>query len=208
VSFPIDPSVPGFRLDRGADRVVDIAVLLWTLSWLAVAVGTGAVIWKLSSIGGTLTQSGEAVGSAADALRVLGNLPLVGETPRRLADEAGATAGQVIAEGRTVTTRLRQLAVLLGLMVFLVPVTPVLALWAPVRLRRGRDARMIRKALSDGAGAPLDRYLAHRAMASLPFAEVRAAFEDPEGRLTAAQERALADAELRRLGLRRPAGAA
>jgi hypothetical protein len=45
-------------------------------------------------------------------------------------------------------------------------------------------------------------------MGSLAFAEVRAAFEDPDGRLTAAQERALADAELRRLGLRRPADAA
>jgi hypothetical protein len=55
-----------------------------------VAIITGVVIWKLSSIGGTLTQSGEAVGSAADALRVLGELPLVGETPRRLAEEAGA----------------------------------------------------------------------------------------------------------------------
>jgi hypothetical protein len=77
-------------------------------------------------------------------------------------------------------------------MVFLVPVTPVVALWAPVRLRRRRDVRMIRRAMADGAGAPLDRYLAHRAMGSLAFAEVRAAFEDPDGRLTAAQERALA----------------
>jgi len=196
---------PAIRVDQSTVRVVDGLVAFWVLLWLVVAASTAVTIWQLSSLGNTLTQSGEAVGSAAEALRAIGDLPLVGEGPRELADEAAATADQVIADGTTVERRLRLLAVLLGLTVFFVPVTPLVGLWLPLRLRRAREARMIKRALVDDAGAPLDRYLARRATTTLPYEAVRSAFEDGDGRLTREQERALADAELARMGLRRPA---
>ena len=196
---------PATRMDQSTVRVVDGLVAFWVLLWLVVAASTAVTIWQLSSLGDTLTQSGEAVGSAAEALRALGDLPLVGEGPRELAAEAGATAEQVIADGRTVTNRLRQLAVLLGLAIFFIPVTPLVGLWLPLRLRRAREARMIEQALVDDPGEPLDRYLARRATTALPYEAVRSAFEDGVGRLTREQERALADAELARMGLQRPA---
>lgn len=196
---------PATRIDQSTVRVVDGLVAFWVLLWLVVAASTALTLWQLSSLGDTLTQSGEAVGSAAEALRAIGDLPLVGDGPGELADEAGAAAEQVIADGATVTNRLRQLAVLLGLAIFFIPVTPLVGLWLPLRLRRAREARMIRRALLKDPGVPLDRYLARRATMSLPYEAVRAAFEDGDGRLTREQERALADAEIARMGLRRPA---
>lgn len=55
-----------------------------------------------------------------------------------------------------------------------------------------------------GEDPALDRYLARRAVAALGWDELRALTPDPWGAVDRGECRALADAELARLGLRRP----
>lgn len=198
----------GRNVDESTIRMIDGVVGFWILLWLIVAAYTSVTIWELSSLGDTISQSGRAIGTAANALQRLGELPIIGDGPRDLGNEAQVTAQQITADGAVVTSRLRRLSVLLGLALFFIPVTPLLGLWLPLRLRRRRDVRMIARALAQHEGEALDRYLAGRAVDSLPFPTVRSAFESPEGSLDPTQVRTLADAELQRLGLRRPARSA
>jgi hypothetical protein len=67
--------------------------------------------------------------------------------------------------------------------------------------------RAVRRAL---AAAPdergLDEYLARRAAFAMPYDRLSATSVDPWGDLAAGERRRLSDAELRRLGIRRPNG--
>ena len=60
-------------------------------------------------------------------------------------------------------------------------------------------------ALATSSGDPgFEQYLARRAIDALPWDELRALSPDPWRAVAAGDFPALADAELRRLGLRRP----
>ena len=70
---------------------------------------------------------------------------------------------------------MRKAAILLGLAVFLVPALPLLFIYGPARRHRGRDTAALRALLRDHAGDPdLDRLLALRAVAHLPYHRLRA----------------------------------
>jgi hypothetical protein len=74
----------------------------------------------------------------------------------------------------------------------------LLLLYLPARRRRGRDTAALRALLREHAGDPdLDRLLALRAVAHLPYHRLRA-LGAPR-----AADRVLADAELAREGLSR-----
>ena len=86
----------------------------------------------------------------------------------------------------------------------ILPITPVLGYYLPVRLARRRDIRQIRSAVSDGVISPeLQTYLALRAMQHLSVEGVAHVGGGPD---TAASERTrrLALAELARLGIVAP----
>jgi len=94
----------------------------------------------------------------------------------------------------------RKASIALGLAVWLVPTLPLLFLYAPARVVRGRETRALRGLVLDHPDdADLDRLLAARAVAHLPYRTLR--------RLGApwaeGDHRALADAELAREGLTR-----
>jgi hypothetical protein len=81
---------------------------------------------------------------------------------------------------------------------------PLLALYVPLRLGWRRDRRAIRLAVARWDGDPgLEAFLAQRALSHLPFEELRdLAYDGTEGSPESSE---LAAAELRRLGLERPA---
>ena len=81
---------------------------------------------------------------------------------------------------------------------FLVPTLPLMVSYMPVRLHLGRETRALRAMLRDHADDPaLDAMLAMRAVAHLPYHRLRALGAP------GAPDRALADAELAREGVRR-----
>jgi hypothetical protein len=192
--------------DASTIRLFDSAVLAWMVLWLAVGTWSGYTVWQLSELGDTVTSSGEAIGKAGEALSVVGDLPLVGESPGELGAEAEATGEEISVRGQEVKGQLRQLAVLLGLSITLIPVTPVVGLYVPLRLARRREVRALARALSRHPDdEALDRLLAERALTTLPYDVVGPLLGTERHLLSAHGRRELADAELARLRLSRHA---
>jgi hypothetical protein len=178
--------------------VTDGLVAFWLVFWLVVAGWTALSVWQLADLGSTVATSGRALDDAGAALEAIGRVPVIGNRPEELGVEVRATAAQVVAQGEQTVDGLRRLAVLLGLAIALVPTTPVLAFYLPQRLARSREARELRRRLRDGwDDGVLDDVLAERALTLLPLRTVLQV-------VPAGTRRALADAELARLGVRRP----
>lgn len=202
---PVRPTIQ--NADEATVRLLDGLVIFWLVLWLVVGAWSGFTIWQLSGLGDTITTSGNALKSTGEALQTVGQAPVVGEGPGELGDEVVTTAEDVAGRGQEIRTQLRVLSLLLGLSIMVMPTTPVLGLYLPLRLARRRDADELRTALAErGRDTMLDRYLAERALNVLPYAAVRAISADPWQDIASGRCGALADAELERLGLRRPPG--
>ncbi|MEZ5092000.1 hypothetical protein [Nocardioides sp.] len=190
--------------DASTVRLLDSLNLVWVAFWLLIGVWTCVTLWQVADVGDTLAVSGTALHSSGEALTKLGSLPVVGDDAAAVGADVTATGQEVTVRGQEVKGELRQLAVLLGISIIAVPMAPVFGLYLPLRLARRRDVRTIRAALLRHADEDgLNRYLGARAVAHLSYGEIRAITGDP-WRLLAADPRALADAELERLGLTRP----
>jgi hypothetical protein len=185
-------------------RLLDSLVLVWVVLWVVVAGWSGYTIWQLSELGETVTTSGEALESAGTAVESFGRVPVVGDRAAELGREVVVAAVDISARGHEITSRMRQLALLLGISIAVMPTTPVAGLYLPLRLRRTRELTQLRRLLQvHGRSPAVDRYLAERAIHSMPFADVLAVTSDPWGDLAQGKSRALADTEIRRTGLNR-----
>ena len=85
--------------------------------------------------------------------------------------EAGRDAQ---AQAREAETDIRTASILLGLAVWLVPSLPLLFSYGPARTSRGRERRALRALVRAHPDDPdLDRMLATRALAHLPYRRLR-----------------------------------
>lgn len=100
----------------------------WCALWLVVGVWTGYELWQLGELGGAVAETGRALGSAGDALQGLGSTPLVGERTEELGAEVASSSADIVTQAEGAQGSLRQLAVLLGLTVTLVPSVPAVVL--------------------------------------------------------------------------------
>jgi hypothetical protein len=187
-------------LDRHTIRVVDALVVVWVVLWLAIGLYAFAEVRRLRELGDGAVAAGVALHRTADGLGALRTLPFVGEEIAELERRVDEGAARAERAGRQAREGVDRLAVLLGLVVALGPTAPLAAVYLPSRLAWSRDRRAVRKALAAaGPSVALDTYLARRAAASHPFEGQRyVLLQGDHG------TRALADAELQRLGLRRP----
>jgi hypothetical protein len=189
-----------------AARMTDVGIAVWIAVWVVV----GVLVWHdIGAQAGLVTdviKVGGAVRQTGDALGVVGGLPLVGGQIGNFADRIKTMGAEVQSSGRDSRAATHRAAAVAGLAVGVLPAAMVLLLYLPVRLRWRRDVAAVAAALPGAVGDPtLDVYLARRALASLPWDELRAVAPDPYGAVERGDCRALADAELARLGLRRPA---
>ncbi len=194
--------------DAGTLHLWDGIVLFWVVLWAVLGVWSGVTIWQVADTGDTITSSGEALHSAGTALESLSDVPVIGERPGRLGAEVVVTADEITGRGQQIKGQLRRLGLLLGLAIMAIPVSPVVGVYLPLRLSRRREVARIRRQLAerpDDRG--LDRYLADRARTTLSFDLVAEAVRGPADEHPDRQVRRLADAELARLGLTRPARA-
>ena len=193
--------------DQSTIRRLDGLALFWVVLWVVIGGWAGYTLWQLSEVGDTVTTSGRALGSTGDALESLGNVPVVGDRTAELGSEVVVAGDDIARRGQEVRSQMRQLAVLLGLAIALIPATPLLGLYLPFRKARTRDITEVQRLLSSSPSADItDRYLAERAVRRLPPSTVQEIDPDPWGALAEGRTRSLADAELRRLGLRRERG--
>jgi hypothetical protein len=113
-------------------------VAAWCVLWLFVGVWTGYELWQLGELGGAVAETGRALGTAGDALESLSGAPIVGERTEELAAQVQGSSADIVSEAQAAQGSLRQLAVLLGLTVSLVPSVPAVLL---LKFSGRREAR-------------------------------------------------------------------
>jgi hypothetical protein len=197
------PSVPAF-LSARAMRLLNVGLAIWASFWVAIAAYTAYEVAALRTLSHTVVKAGAATESTGHALAAVGHLPFVGGQIAHLAAQAVAAGASARASGASTATTIDQLAVLFGIAIALIPTVPLLALYLPLLVGWRRDRKAVRRAVAQWDGEPeLEAFLARRALAHLRFDELRAlGFGGTEGFPPNAE---LAAAELRRLGLDRPA---
>jgi hypothetical protein len=188
---------------RGARQVLgDLLLLAWVAAWAWA--GREAHDMTL-----TLGQPGRATASAADEMAGrfhdvegrVGGLPGVGDDLAAPFKGAADAAESLAAAGRSQAETVADVALLVGIAVFLIPVLLVAVLYVPVRIRFIRRAGAARRFV--GADPEL---LALRALANQPLRTLTQVSDDPVGAWRDGDDavvRKLADLELRALGLRR-----
>jgi hypothetical protein len=187
---------------RVRQLVGDLAVLAWTAAWVAAGLALYRLVEKLAVPGARVEQAGSNfAGDVAEIQQKVGRLPVVGD---ELRDPFGRLAGvgRTLADaGVTQQEVVRQLALWLGVVVAAVPVIALLLVWLPRRVSWMREAGAASRLRLDGADLEL---FAIRAVANRSLRELHRVTPDPAGDLRAGEFDALADLELRALGLRAP----
>jgi hypothetical protein len=185
---------------RTRQLVGDLAVLAWTAAWVAAGVALYRLVEKLAVPGERVEQAGGSfAGDIAEIQQKVGRLPVVGD---ELQDPFGRLAGvgrTLAAAGVTQQEVVHQLALWLGVVVAVVPIVALLLVWLPSRVSWAREAGAASRLRMDGADLEL---FAIRAVANRPLRDLHRVTPDPAGDLRAGEYQALADLELRALGLR------
>jgi len=185
-------------------RRLNVGLALWAAFWIGTAAYTAYEVAALRTLSHTVVKAGTATESTGHALAAVGHLPFVGGQISHLAAQAVAAGASARTSGAATAATIDRLAVLLGVAIALIPTVPLLALYVPLLLSWRRDRKAVRNAVARWDGEPdLESYLAHRALAHLRFDELRKLGYDGTAGSPANAE--LAAAELRRLGLDRPA---
>jgi hypothetical protein len=185
---------------RARQLLGDLAVVAWTAAWVAAGVALYRLVEKLAVPGARVEQAGDSfVGDVAEIQQKVGRLPVVGD---ELQDPFGRLAGvgRTLADaGVTQQEVVHQLALWLGVVVAVVPILALLLVWLPRRVAWAREAGAASRLRLDGADLEL---FAIRAVANRPLRDLHRVTPDPAGALRAGEYQALADLELRALGLR------
>lgn len=186
-------------------RTLDIAVAVWVAAWIGMGVEVGRDVRQLTAVPRTLDSTGRALGDVAGSLERLAGLPVVGSQVGPLASRARGEARSIQATGRATDQSVRELSVLLAIAVALAPTAPLLALYIPLRISQRREARAFRRTIRGDAVDPVfEEFLARRAAENVPYHRLRAISTDPWRDIQNGAFTALADAELRRVGVSRP----
>jgi hypothetical protein len=187
---------------RARQLLRDLGVVVWVVAWVAAGVALYRLVERLAAPGARVEQAGGSFATdVAEIQQKVGRLPVVGG---ELQDPFGRLAGvgRTLADvGATQQEVVHQLALWLGVVVAAVPVVALLLVWLPRRVAWSREAGAASRLRRDRADLEL---FAIRALANRPLRELHRATPDPAGALRAGQFEALADLELRALGLRAP----
>lgn len=186
---------------------IDLFVLCWILCWGWIA----RSVWSaLMAVVEPTRRTAAAAVNVRDDFRSAGDraggLPLAGEELRKPFDMAAGSLDSITIAAQDQIRSLERLALLCGLLLFIVPAGLVIVVWLPARLKFIRAAS-VTKGLLD---SPHDlELIALRAMATQPLDTLARISGDPvkdwrEGRWAVIV--ALADLELRTMGLSVPEG--
>ncbi|WP_375422794.1 hypothetical protein [uncultured Friedmanniella sp.] len=199
----------GFYASRPARLVSqllgDLGVVVWAVVWALLGVVVDATVSRLAGpVRDTAGTAQKLSGNLSDAAGTAAQVPGLGDRLRQPFDAASGSLGELVATANRQADSIERLAALLGWLVFLIPVTVVLAFWLPRRIRFFRRARAAQAFLDSTADLDL---FALRALALQPLPVLAQISDDP----VAAWRRgdrtvinALAAVELDRNGLRLP----
>lgn len=185
--------------------VWDVFVVLWGVLWWLL----GALVKQtVSVVAAPAREVARTSGRLADDMRDAGiqaaRVPGVGDQLRRPFDAAADTLNGLIGSANHQVTTIEHLATLAGWLVFLMPLSVVVAFWLPRRIAFWRRARAAQKFIDSGSDLDL---FALRAMVSQPMHVLAAISDDPVGAWRDGDKTViakLAEIELGRSGLRLP----
>jgi hypothetical protein len=185
---------------RARQLLGDLGVVVWTVLWVAAGIALYRLVERLAVPGRTLEQAGNDFAGDIGAIHdQVGRIPAVGDDLQEPFERLGGV-GQTLAEaGVTQQEVVHQLALWLGVVVAAVPVVALLLAWLPRRVAWAREAGAASRLRLDGADLEL---FAIRAVANRSLRELHRVTPDPAGALRAGEFDALAQLELRALGLR------
>jgi hypothetical protein len=183
---------------------LDVVLALWVAGWIWLGLAVGGQVSGLQRLSTTIGHVGSAVQQSGALLSSLKDLPFVG-------NQLGKAASQVEQAGRSATASAHasrdaasHLSWMLALAIAVIPSTPVLGLYLPIRAVAIRERRTVRRLWRvHGDDPDFRELLARRAIGSLPYSQLaRAAGPDPWRALAAGHHDGLARAELERWGVR------
>ncbi len=186
-------------------RLLDGLLVAWLLLWIGIGYLVYHYVNGLASLSNTVVLAGRAVDATASALTLISNIPFVGGQVENLTKTAHDAAQSALYNGQQSRSDVHNLAVLLWVALAAAPTTPLLALYALLRRSWHRDRRSLEDAVAlAGDDEALEQFLARRALDHLPYRRLRRLSENPWRDYEDGHTAALADAELARVGLRRP----
>jgi hypothetical protein len=185
---------------------MDAALIGWAIAWIVLAFAVAREMGGLSRLSTTVVLAGRALEETGDVLGSFDRVPFLGDQVGEVSERIRETGTSARRSARASRESVENLSVLLGISIALIPTLPLAALYVPLRVGWQRERWAVRRALRrDEEGALLEQYLARRAAQRLPYERLRAISDDPWRDLAEGRYTALADAELARLGLHRPA---
>ncbi|HEU4974838.1 MAG TPA: hypothetical protein VFT50_07075 [Baekduia sp.] len=186
--------------------LLDAVVLAWTIIWIALGLAIAGEVRGLHQLSGTVVKVGVATQQTGQALDALGGVPLVGDQVGKTAASIQEAGRSTIASGRQSRASIHNLSWMLGLFMAVIPTLPLLGLYLPVRIGFERERRALQAVVARHAGddALLRRVLAQRALLSMPYHQLVRLRPDLVDDAGAERTDELADAELVRMGVRRP----
>ncbi len=194
------------RRGRMAGQLLaDLSMVVWVVLWWFVGRFTQRTI---DAIADPLRTSGERAAQlteqARQAAEQAGRVPGIGSELRKPFDGAVDSLSGVTTAISQQISSIEHAGLLLGWLVFAIPVVILLVIWLPLRIRFVRRARAAQVFID--AQADLDLF-ALRAMVGQPMHVIAKISDDPVAAWRRGDRdviRALADVELRRTGLRPP----
>nr|WP_221376502.1 hypothetical protein [Actinoplanes polyasparticus] len=183
--------------------LTDILVVLWVYAWIRAGLWVNDMVEKLAVPGAKLESAGGGIAdNLTDAGSKVGGVPLVGDQLVKPFEGAASAARSLAEAGRQQQDIVDTLALVVALIAVAVPLALVLFGWLPLRLRWMRRAAVASAVRDQPAGRDL---LALRALAGQPLNRLAKLGPDiaqswRNGDAEAVD--ALAELELRRLGLR------
>jgi hypothetical protein len=198
---------PDVSSKRRSTILRDIALLALVLLFAWIGVRVYHAVDGLSVLGSGVKHAGLSVesgfGSAAGAVK---GVPFVGGSLAGALEKAGQGSGGNVAQlGQQGEDKVHQLALILGLLVFLLPTILVLVIMLPSRIRQIRQLGAANAALVDTHDPERRRLLAMRAAFGLSYLTLFGYTRDPIGDLAAGRYDDLVAAALDDVGIRRPA---
>jgi hypothetical protein len=180
----------------------DLMMIAWIAGWAWAGRETHDATLTLGRPGlATASAADEMAGRFHDVEGRIGGIPGVGDNLAAPFRGAASAAESLAAAGRSQAETVADVALLVGLAVFLIPVLLIAVLYVPFRVRFIRRATAARRFM--GADPQL---LALRALANQPLRSLTRVSDDPVAAWRSGDPptvRKLADLELRSLGLKR-----
>ena len=178
----------------------DVLVAVWAFLWTRAGMAVHDLVSKLAGPGDFVERAGRRwTGGVTDVGGRLADVPVVGDEIQSGFERLAGAGDFLTNAGQAQQNAVHDLALWLGILIALIPISIVVLFWLPRRLRWMREAAAASHIRVDADDLHL---FALRAIARRSLEELRSATPDPAKAYATGDYEPLAALELQALGLR------